>query len=123
MKTLFRHFLVVAVCLVLALPPGSCGAVAQHARAGSSPEKASCCHQTAPNRPCDSGQAPALPGIDCCCARDAVLPEKSVQPNDSFNVPLVAAADHFSMDVGSLMHGEAIVTPAPSLRSLQVLLC
>jgi len=52
-----------------------------------------------------------------------VLPEKLVQPNDSFSLPFVAVADHFSLNFGSLMRGEATLTPAPSLLSRQILLC
>jgi hypothetical protein len=124
MHTFLHQLLAVAMSLVLALPPGSCGAVVQHDRADSAPvKKASCCHETAHSRPCNSENTPSKPMVQCCCVRDTALPEKSVQPTDSLDLAFVVVAEHFTMNVGSLLGSHAAVIPAHSGPRLQILLC
>lgn len=123
-----QHFLyqlfAVTTSLILALPPGSCGAFVQHDRADSAPvKKASCCHETASEAPCESGHSPAKPSVKCCCGRDAALPETSVQPTSSHDLALAPVAAYASLNVGSLQGGAAAVNPAHSGPRLQILLC
>lgn len=124
MNTLLHHLIAVATSLILALPPGSCGAYVQHDRADSAPvKKASCCHETAHKRPCDSGNSPSKPSVKCCCERDAALPVKSINPTDSLAFDYSVVADHFSMNVGTLLGIHAAAIPAHSGPRLQILLC
>lgn len=124
MQPFLHQLLAVTTSLILALPPGSCGAFVQHDRADFAPvKKVSCCHETAPTSPCESGNSPASPGIKCCCGRDAALPEKSVQPTDTHDLALAAVADYFPLNIGTLQSGAAAVHPAHSGPRLQILLC
>jgi len=123
MNCFLHNFLAVVTSLVLAFPPGSCSAFTQHEQTESAPMQATCCHETVPNHPFDSGNSPAQPSVNCCCARDAALPKKSVQPTDSFNLAFFAVADHFPLNVDPLMGGEGASAPLRSGPTLQVLLC
>lgn len=124
MSTPLHHLFAVATSLILALPPGSCGAFVQHDRADSVPvKKVSCCHETAHKRPCDSGNSSSKPSVKCCCERDAALPVKSIKPTDSLALAFAVVADHDSMNVGSLLGANAAVIPAHTGPRLQILLC
>ena len=90
MQVFMRQLLTLATSLVLALPPGACGLFPLHAGTEARRVTASCCqHLTPPHQGQGSHQEklPAMPVAQCCCARDATLPEKSVPPAD---VPLAA---------------------------------
>lgn len=124
MNTLLYQLIAIATSLVLAVPPGSCGGFMQHGGAGSAPVKqASCCHETAPERPCNSGNSPSKPSVKCCCERDVALPEKSAQTTDSLDVAFAIVADHVPMNVGTLLSSHAAVFPVHSGPRLQILLC
>lgn len=125
MNAFFHQFVAVATSLVLALPPGSCSGFQRHDRAESAPvKKASCCHETTPNRPCDSGNVPAQPTtVKCCCAQDAALPAKSVQPTSPLNLAFFVVADPLSPDLATLLGGETAITPIRPNPRLHVLQC
>ena len=121
--TAFLHrFVAVAVSLVLAVPPESCSVIKQHDLAESAPVKATCCHQTTPHRPCDSGNVPTQPSVQCCCAQDAALPQKSVKPTDTLTLAFSAIANHLSPDLGSFW-GETAITAIRCGPRLHVLQC
>ena len=123
MTAFLQQLVAVVTSLILALPPGSCCVFVQNERADSAPVKASCCHETAPNRPCDSENSPAKPSVKCCCAHDAALPEKSVQPTETHDLAFNVVADHVPLNVGSLVGGDVEFTPVCFGPSLQILLC
>ena len=124
MTAFLQQLVAVVTSLILALPPGSCSVFVHNDRADSAPvKKASCCHKTTPKPPCDSGNSPTKPSVQCCCARDAALPEKSVQPTDTDDLVFAVVADYFPLNVGSLLGGDAEFTPVCSGPNLQILLC
>ena len=124
MTAFLQQLVAVLTSLILALPPGSCCVFVHHDRADSAPEKkASCCHKTAPKPPCDSGNSPAKPSVKCCCARDAALPEKSVQPTDTHDLAFTVVADHIPLKIGSTSGDVTDFTPVRSGPNLQILLC
>ena len=123
--SVFLHQLVaVLTSLILALPPGSCCVFVHHDRADSAPEKkASCCHNTAPKPPSDSGNSPTKPSVKCCCAQETALPEKVVQPTEAHDLAFAVVAHHVPLNVGSLLGDVTEFTPVRSGPNLQILLC
>ena len=123
--SVFLHQLVaVLTSLILALPPGSCCVFVHHDRADSAPEnEASCCHKTAPNRPCEPKNVPAQPNLKCCCVQDAALPQKSVQPTDTHDLAFAVVAHHVPLNIGSTSGDVTDFTPIRSGPNLQILLC
>lgn len=123
MNVFLHQLLAVATSLILALPPGSCGVFRHQDRAETAPVKASCCHTTTSDRPCDSDKAPSQPSVKCCCAYDATLPEKSAQPTNSIDSAFVVAVDSLSLNGGSQVMAVTELAPLPAGPPLQILLC
>jgi hypothetical protein len=121
MNSFLIQLVAVASSLVLAFPPGWCSGFMRHDRAEPAPAQATCCHRTAHEQPCESKEAPADPRVECCCARDVALPERSVQPTDIIALPLVA--DSPLADLGLPVRGEAADAPFRSGPRLHVLQC
>src|SRR5262245_18290358 len=92
MRSFLLQLVAAASSLVLALPPGSCGALMWPDRAEPAPAEATCCHRMAQDHPSKPEQVPSRRTVECCCQRDATVPEKSVQPPDApaSVLPLVA---------------------------------
>lgn len=123
MHPLLLRLVAVASSLVLALPPGWCSGFMRHERAAPTPAPAptTCCHHTAKGQPSEPEQPPAPPTVECCCQRDATVPEKSVQPTDApaLVLPLVV---ELPAEIGGQARCEAagvLVPPGPRLHVLQ----
>ncbi|MCY2986425.1 MAG: hypothetical protein NTY19_00915 [Planctomycetota bacterium] len=122
MNTFLHQLVAVVTTLVLALPPGFCGGLVRHSLADTTPVKASCCHRAAPDHPSDSKKAPAQPGFQCCCSRDARLVEKPVQQTDAPDLSLPVAAD-YALVLGSVPGGKLVPAPDHFGPHLHVLHC
>jgi hypothetical protein len=121
MKSVLLQLLAVANSAVLALPPGWCGAFMRHDRVQPAPVQATCCHRAAQGHPSKSEQVPSRPTVECCCQRDATVPEKPVHLPDAPPLALPLVADIPAMLVGQ-PHGETagvFVSPGPPLHVLQ----
>jgi hypothetical protein len=123
MNAFVRTSFAISFSLVLALPPGACGAFARATKTEPAHKKLSCCRSTPAHPPCDSTNSPSKPGLRCCCSRDAALPEKAVQPTKNFDFVALAVIDSPAPQIGATSTIAREVTPLPSDLSLQVLLC
>lgn len=122
MKSVLLQLVAAASSLVLALPPGWCGAFLRHDRAEPAPVQATCCHRTAQRHPSNSEQVPVRPTVECCCQREATVPEKSVPPTEVSTLALPLVADNALADLSVLARGEAAAAPfrsGPRLHALQ----
>lgn len=90
------RLLPVVLAFTLSLPAGWCSAVCPTEMADAAPVKALCCHTKEARQPARSGKTPVCPqGAECCCARDAVPPQKAVQHPDHLTAGLpFATCDH-----------------------------
>lgn len=111
MNSFLLKLVAVASSLVLALPPGWCSGFMRHEGAVPAPAKTACCHQTAKDQPSGSKQPPAAPAVECCCQREATVPEKSAQPTEVSSLALPLVADDALADLSVLARGEAAAAP------------
>jgi hypothetical protein len=123
MNSLLLQFVALGTSLVLALPPGWCSFCVRPSESKSVPAKATCCHRPASKHPADSSKAPARPSVQCCCLRDATLPEKPIQQDDSTGLTLPVVADHVALDLVSTTAGVAALAPISTGPPLHVLQC
>lgn len=123
MNSFLLQLVALASSVVLALPPGWCSGFMRHDRAEPAPVQTTCCQRTAHDKPSEQEETPVDSSVQCCCERDATLPEKSVQPTDTpaLALPLVAGA--ILADLSRNAGGEAAETPFPSGPRLHVLQC
>src|SRR5262245_17211021 len=110
MKALLLQLVALGSSLVLALPPGWCGCVTQRGDAQREPARDACCHRPAGGQPRGSGHAPVCPGVQCC-SRDATVPEKSVQPDETPRSVLSPATDHLPLNARFLTPGAVALEP------------
>lgn len=121
MKAVLLRIAVCANSLLLALPPGWCSVFLLHDRAQPAPVRASCCHQTAQDRPTPAKGVPSCPTVECCCRRDAAVPEKSVQPPDAPDlVSLLPAVTPPALPgLAQAVTADVLLLPGPRLHVLQ----
>jgi hypothetical protein len=123
MKAPLRSLVAFAACLILVLPPGTCGLFTSQAKADGGKAKRACCHKSSPVQPCQPGRSPTSPTLKCCCTHDDALPQKAVQ------APLSAAfalsADFVlagpTLAVSLVLENRLLTLPAEPL--LHILLC
>src|SRR3954471_19156573 len=117
MYTLIHRMVAVMTSLVLVLPPGWCCRPMEGNRAASEPGKSGCCHKAKPAPPTEPTETPPRRIAECCCSRDATLPEKYSPPLDTpvSSVPVVTA------EPGMIEAGEPVFTVllGPRLHLLQ----
>jgi hypothetical protein len=120
MNSLLLQLVALGTSLVLALPPGWCSLFMRDGQANCAPAKATCCHQPAPS---NSSKAPARPSVQCCCLRDATLPEKPIQRDDTGGVVLPVVIDPVVLDLASSTAGVVALGPLSAGPPLHVLQC
>ena len=121
MRAVLLQLVVAANSLVLALPPGWCGAFLRPDRAEPAPVQATCCHRTAQGHPSSPEQVPARPTVECCCQRDVTVPEKPPHLPEAPPLHLPPVAD-IAAPLVVQTYGEAagvFVSPGPPLHVLQ----
>lgn len=116
----------VGTSLILALPPGSC-CIARELAGGKRAKPApaampSCCHHAAPEQPADSSP-PVRPVIKCCCAHDATVPKKPVQPPANLELAAFSVVEQFILNLVHQPADVCVWTPLPPGPNLQTLLC
>lgn len=103
MRSLLVPALTLATSLVLALPPGWCGAWMQHDAAQSQPVMKTCCHPAADSQPCEAPGTPTDPPAGkCCCSWDATVPNEPVRPADAASLPLAIVAEQATEPFGQV---------------------
>jgi hypothetical protein len=121
MKSALLRIVVCAISLVLALPPGWCGTFLPHDRAEPAPVQGTCCHRTAQGSPPEPKQPPARQTVECCCQRDATVPEKPVQTLDApaLALPLLADTSPGLVEEADRDTASFLLQPGPRLHVLQ----
>jgi hypothetical protein len=117
------QLVVLANAILLTLPPGWCQSVSAPCQPEKVAARASCCHRAAPSRTSGSEETPVVPSTQCCCTREAVPPEKSVQHSNDLAVSLHVVAG----DLAAISGPQTIGHPASAALSagppLRILLC
>ncbi len=121
MKEVVLQVVVVASGLALALPPGCCGAFNRQGRTDTVPARMACCHRTASGSPSESNPLPVRRAVECCCRRDATVPEKLVQPVAPSATALLFVGETPDGFVGQFTRSPAgvVLLPGPLLHVLQ----
>jgi hypothetical protein len=120
MNSLLLQFVALGTSLVLALPAGWCGLFVRNGQAKCMPAKATCCHGPASSEP---SKAPAQPSVQCCCQRDATLPEKPIQWDDAGRVVMPVVVDPLAPDLALLATNLTALAPISTGPPLHVLQC
>ena len=124
MRAFVLQLVVLANAILLTVTPGWCQSVSAPCQPEKAAAHASCCHRAAQaDVTSGSEETPVVPSTQCCCTRDAVPPEKSVQHSNDLAVsPHVVAGD-----LAAISGPQTIGHPASAALSagppLRILLC
>ena len=122
MQPALFQLVAVATSLVLALPPGWCCIPVSQGRTPAVPEPARCCHRTAPSGLPQPEEPPARPTAECCCQRDATVPEQPVQPTGPAALAMPLPTDAPAL-VARPGRADSAGIPRPPDPRLHVLQC
>src|SRR5690349_2257013 len=123
MSGFLHRLFAMALCSLLALPPGLCQVLHGWQGAKAAPMKVSCCHASKPQMPCHPGNLPDSPTVKCCCPQDTALARKSIQPTDPLLPGDFVDTASSPLLAGSLLPCAVDSSAVDTGPSLQILLC